>query len=230
MIILTGDTHGDFIRIQAFCEKQQTTPSDILVILGDAGINYHGGTRDEIKKTLLSHLPITVFCIHGNHEERPEHIPTYRLTEWHGGQVWVEPDYPNILFAKDGEIYDFGGKKAIAIGGAYSIDRQTRVIYGGGWWSDEQPSEAVKRRVEARLERENWTVEYVFSHTLPLKYEPTETFFSSIDQSTVDRSTEAWLDTIEQRLTYGHWYCGHYHTNKTVDKLTILFETYVELR
>ncbi len=35
--------------------------------------------------------------------------------------------------------------------------------------------------------------------------------------------------TIEDRLTYKHWYCGHYHTDKTVDRLSILFESYTEL-
>ena len=31
----------------------------------------------------------------------------------------VEEQYPNILFAKDGEIYNFHGKKVMPIGGAY---------------------------------------------------------------------------------------------------------------
>ena len=36
MIYITGDTHGDFHRIEQFCEKVQPTSDDILVILGDA--------------------------------------------------------------------------------------------------------------------------------------------------------------------------------------------------
>ena len=48
---------------------------------------------------------------------------------------------------------------------------------------------------------------------------------SCIDQSKVDKSTETWLDSIEGRLTYRHWYAGHYHTEKSIDKLTILFES-----
>lgn len=41
MIILTGDTHRDFKRIFAFCEENGTTREDVLIILGDAGINYY---------------------------------------------------------------------------------------------------------------------------------------------------------------------------------------------
>ncbi len=39
-----------------------------------------------------------------------------------------------------------------------------------------------------------------------------------LDQSKVDRTTEEWLDKIEDRLNYQKWYCGHYHTEKKVDK------------
>lgn len=36
-------------------------------------------------------------------------------TEWHGGTVYVEKEYPNILFAKDREIFELDGLKTIAI-------------------------------------------------------------------------------------------------------------------
>ena len=69
----------------------------------------------------------------------------------------------------------------------------------------------------------------VLSHTTPLKYEPTEVFLSGIDQTRVDKSTEVWLDGLEERLAYGKWYCGHYHTEKTVDRLQLMFEDYAAL-
>ena len=80
-----------------------------------------------------------------------------------------------------------------------------------------------------RLEERNWQVDVVFSHTCPLKYEPVEVFLPGIDQSTVDKSTEEWLDTIESKLHYERWYCGHYHTEKQVDKLRFMFEDYALL-
>ena len=63
-----------------------------------------------------------------------------------------------------------------------------------------------------------------FFHSTPLKYEPIEVFLAGIDQSKVDKSTEEWLDRIEDRLKYEKWYCGHYHTEKKIDRLEILFE------
>ena len=37
---ITGDTHGDFSRIEEFCRENDTTKEEVMIILGDAGINY----------------------------------------------------------------------------------------------------------------------------------------------------------------------------------------------
>lgn len=228
MIYITGDTHGDFRNVARFCERIQTEKSDILIILGDAGINYCGGEQDVRKKKYLESLPITIFAIHGNHEMRPQTIPTYREVEWNSGTVYVEDEYSHILFAKDGELYDIGGQRTLVIGGAYSVDKSYRLLRGLGWWPDEQPSDEIKRRVEENLDKVNWTVDVVLTHTAPLKYEPREVFLPGINQSMVDKSTEQWLDGIEERLDYKKWYCGHYHTIKKIEKVEFMFDNFDE--
>ena len=225
MIFITGDTHGNFDRIISFCSRFHPSRDDIMIILGDAGLNYYGGKRDQELKKTVSELPITVFSIHGNHEKRPATIPTYHVTEWKGGQVYKEDEYPNLLFAMDGELYHLDGTETIVIGGADSVDKEYRLINGWGWWSDEQPSDEIKKKVENKLCSRNWKVDAVLSHTVPLKYEPVEVFMSWVDQNRVDKSTENWLDSIEDKLTYKHWYAGHYHTEKDIDQLTLLFES-----
>ena len=201
---------------------------DVLIILGDVGINLSGAEKDRGLKAILSELPITLLCIYGNHEQRPESIVTYEETRWRGGVAYREPEFPNLLFAKDGEIYELNGWHCIAIGGAYSIDKHFRKR-GVNWWEDEQPSDIIKARVEARLAKENWKVDAVLSHTCPMKYVPIEGFLPGFDQLEVDNSTEIWLDTIEDRLTYERWLCGHFHMYKTIDRMLFLFNDYVEL-
>lgn len=61
MIYITGDTHGDFRRIKEFCRLADTTAEDVIVILGDAGINYYGNESDGRLKYILSKLPVTLF-------------------------------------------------------------------------------------------------------------------------------------------------------------------------
>ena len=94
---------------------------------------------------------------------------------------------------------------------------------------DEQPDDAVKARVEEVLEERGWQVDVVFSHTCPICYEPTEMFLPSIDQRSVDKTTEMWLGALEYRLQYQNWYCGHYHTSKTAGRLRFLFEEILPL-
>ena len=144
--------------------------------------------------------------------------------------MFVEDAYPNLLFAVDGEVYDLDGHQTIVIGGAYSVDKYYRLANGWNWWPDEQPTQEMKKGIERVLDDQSWKMDVVLSHTVPLKYEPVEVFIPGVDQSKVDKSTEAWLDQIEDRLQYKHWYAGHYHTEKEIDRLTLLFESIREFK
>ena len=77
MTYITGDTHGRFERIKEFCNEQKTTNEDVMIILGDVGINYYLDKRDDYLREEVAKLPITLFGIHGNHEERPYNIEGY---------------------------------------------------------------------------------------------------------------------------------------------------------
>lgn len=222
--VVTGDTHRKFDRIFNFYNRYGVVNGDTMIILGDAGINYMGGEADDTVKKQLSELGVRFLCIHGNHEMRPESTGLYREKEWNGGEVYVEDKYPLIMFAKDGEIYDICGYKTIVIGGAYSVDKYYRLSMGYHWFSDEQPSDVIKARVEQQLDKHNWKVDVVLSHTVPYQFRPIDLFLREIDQSKVDSSTEKWLGEVEQKLTYKRWYAGHYHCDREIDKLKIMYK------
>ena len=225
MIYYTGDIHGEPNKILYYVSEYNLTSEDVIVILGDVGVNYFGNDKgDKNRKRTLNKCGVPILCIHGNHEMRPESIISYKEILWRGGIVYIEEEFPNLLFAKDGELYDLDDKKAIAIGGAYSVDKFYRLLKGMKWFADEQPSEEIKKRVIDKLDSVNWNVDIVLSHTCPEKYIPTETFLPMIDQSTVDNSTEHWLDAIEDKLTYQKWYCGHWHIDKKIDKIRFIMD------
>ena len=227
---ITGDTHGDFRRIGQFCVENDTTAEDVMVILGDAGINYYLDSRDRELKEELSQLDITLFCIHGNHEARPWEAGDYDEKEWNDGIVYVEEQYPNILFAKDGEIYDFNGKSVIVIGGAYSVDKYYRLNNGLMWFDTEQPDDEIKAYVERQLDKVDWSIDIVLSHTVPIEAEPVWNFIPGLDQSTVDKSTEQWLQRIYDNLDLREgWYAGHYHCEAEENGIRIMFEDYDEI-
>lgn len=92
MIYITGDTHRDFTRLH----KLKETEKDMLIVLGDAGINYYLNEKDIKYKEYLNSFKIKLFCIRGNHEERPENINTYKEVDLFGGKVYIEENYPNL--------------------------------------------------------------------------------------------------------------------------------------
>ena len=186
---ITGDCHANFDKLIYFSRfNRKLTENDVIILLGDVGLNYFGKEKDNVNKQILADFPNYFLCIHGNHEERPFNIPSYRMKKWHGGSVYYETEFPNLLFAKDGEVYDFDGKKAIVIGGAYSRDKEYRILSGLPWFPDEQPDEVIKKQVKSKLAELRWRVDYVFSHTCPLLYRPRQTHLRGIDQS-----TEEWM-------------------------------------
>lgn len=227
MVYYTGDIHGNAKDLVAFINRFKLTDSDILIILGDVGANYYGDKRDQYCKNALASMKPTVFCIHGNHERRPATVPSYKQKEWNGGMVWYEDEYPNLLFARDGDIFNIDGTKHLVIGGAYSVDKFYRLERNYLWFPDEQPSAEIKAYVEEQVVKQQ--VDIILSHTCPYKYEPREVFLPMIDQSSVDDSTEHWLNKIEDMANYKAWLCGHWHIDKRIDKLYFLFDNVVPL-
>ena len=228
---ITGDCHGEFSKIAFFCEHHKTSIKDVMIILGDFGVNHWLGEKDVENKKLLAQIPLTFFAVHGNHEARPYEIEGYVEREWCGGIVYIEPQYPNILFAKDGEIYTLGDKKCMAIGGAYSVDKYHRLRVGLPWFESEQPSSEIKSFVEHQLKSIDYKIDYVFSHTCPLKYEPSDLFldFVKFNYEKADTSTEEWLTWLEEKINYEKWYFGHFHANRIFLRAELLFDTIKEL-
>ena len=178
---VTGDKHRNFQIVKKFCRDRKTNPHDVLILLGDAGLNYFGDSRDDKLKAEVSKWKITLFCLHGNKENRPQNVGTYGIRSFYGGKVYYEPQYPNLLFAIDGKIYRFEGKKYMVVGGAHSVDKYKCLSENKPFWDDEMPDAATRKRVEHRLQEEGYSIFGMLTHTCPVQYLPTEMFF--VDQA-----------------------------------------------
>lgn len=237
---ITGDKHRNFDSVKQFCDDMCTTRSDVLIVLGDAGFNYYDDQRDDELKEEISSLNLILFCLQGNKECRPENVGTYGIKNFCGGKVYYEPKYPTILFAIDGEIYTFEGKKYMVVGGAHSVDKNKCLQRNLPYWFDETPSEETKRKVEERLSKENNKIYGMLTHTCPIDYMPTEVFLSTMQnalsrrnpnndksakpfKADIDRSTEIWLGELKDKLEFEVWFCGHYHVDKKLDNIFMLY-------
>ena len=69
-----GDIHGSVEPIKAFLKRlpHKPTEDDVLILLGDVGFHYFLDERDDRVKAEANSLGIKLFCIRGNHEQRPE--------------------------------------------------------------------------------------------------------------------------------------------------------------
>lgn len=214
---ITGDTHRDFSRFY----NKNFTKEDAIIILGDAGINYCLNINDNyLKKSLMNKCQAYFYCVRGNHEERPENIPT--MTKLHDpivkGVVYYEKAYPRIRYFIDGNTYFIDNKKTLVIGGAYSIDKEYRLkrnngkIKGSGWFPQEQLSKSEQEKILSAVKGKEF--ELVLTHTCPLSVEPYDLFLNGIDQSSVDKSMEVFLEEINQNIKWGIWAFGHFHADR----------------
>ena len=91
MIYFTGDVHGqidDLLRRLDY-KKIPHTADQIIVLLGDVGVNYNRTLNECVHKQKLQDSGRTYFCIHGNHEMRPENIETYHEKSNEFGTFYV---------------------------------------------------------------------------------------------------------------------------------------------
>ena len=228
---ISGDTHGNFTRFRNLDEyKDNTTPVGVIV-LGDCAVNWTLNPEQDrgLKRQLTYKFPnFCWFLLRGNHDARPEDVKGMKKVWCHHtqGYMWHEDAYPNIYYFMDGGIYYINGFKCLAIGGAYSVDKFYRLARGGIWHANEQLTEIERHTILEKIKGENF--DFVFTHTAPICWEPTDLFLNGLDQSTVDKTTELWLDKVRQSINYKIWLFGHYHTNRLERPGVQLMYEYIE--
>lgn len=222
---LIGDIHGDDRIIKEFYEKNKDKLSldaskNHIILLGDFGANYAlKGERDHKFKTALSKYPFTYIALRGNHEARVENVMNMFLDKWevinkYGGKIYREKEFIQIEYLADGPaVYEFGGYKTFSIPGAYSVDKWYRISNGWVWYEDEQLTKA-EMDLGLKIKANEKPFDLVISHTCPITYEPRDLFLPTINQATVDKTMERYLNEIEYDLDYKRWAWGHYHADR----------------
>lgn len=227
-IYALGDVHQSFKPIREFENRLKNSgiipkaEDCLLIMLGDFGGNVFFDYRDRNFKEKLGRYGFTYFVIRGNHEARVVDAINTNPDAWtkeiFGDEtVFVEKTYPYIKYATDyPNIYWFNGKSVYTYPGAYSVDKYYRLKNNMFWFENEQMSEDEREIGFKNIlyTPENPNIDLIISHTCPMIFQPTDLFLNSIDQSTVDNTTEIYLNNIEWVANYDLWLWGHYHATR----------------
>lgn len=229
--LIRGDTHGTFTWMMDGCLNNYIPEETAIIILGDAGFDFYLNHTDERKKREVDARGYYIYFLRGNHEQRPSFIPKYELIHDDEvcGPVYCDPQFPHIRAFIDYGLYQIKGYTCFIIGGAYSVDKQWRLMRAGnlteetnipkktGWFNGEQltKEEMTDCMQKAKLfTATGKVVDFVFTHTCPTTFQPTDMFLNFIDQSTVDHSMEDFLEEIRKVLKWEIWCFGHFHADR----------------
>ena len=217
-VLLTGDCHGGVTDRLAYIKDAmpEYDPSETaVIILGDVGFNYYKNKKDWKLKHDAAQFGYTLYCLRGNHEDRANNTKGVKIVydEFAHGYVFEETEFPNIkYFADEVAEYEILGKKILCIPGAYSVDKWYRLQNDFRWFADEQLTEEEMKYAEKTFSGKYY--DFVFSHTAPIQWEPTDLFLNCIDQSSVDKTMEIWLNKFEEMILWKCWCFGHYHADR----------------
>lgn len=212
MVYLTSDTHGAFdihkINPREFIPGQTMTEQDYLVICGDFGCVWDGGSSDRFWMNWFESLPWTTVFIDGNHENF-DVLNSFPVVDWKGGKA--AQIRKNVFHLLRGEVYDFAGKNWLALGGGFSHDVEFRK-QGVNWWNEEIFSKEEAEHTRKILDERNWKVDVVLSHEVPAAHSLSTKYPVSLDAYSDDRINQIdFLEEIRQKLDYKVWFSGHYH-------------------
>ena len=245
-IIVTGDIHGNpfqRLNLENFPEGKTFTKEDYVIILGDFGLVWDNSAMEHSCLDWLENKPWTTLFIDGNHENY-DLLNKFPIEEWGGGRV--QKIRSSVIHLLRGEVYDIGGYKFLAMGGARSHDIQDGILEVGdprikiwkkdnfklfrinhiSWWEEEIPNEEERKNALKNLAENDYKVDYILTHEAPssdvilmdhLLYHPDE--------------YSKWLEMeIRQKVKYKKWFFGHYHLNLDVnEKETCLFERRIRI-
>lgn len=210
-IFVCGDIHGtlNINKLDMFMGREDLSEEDYLIICGDTGICGFGKDDEKRTREYLRKLPMTVLFCDGNHE-RFDELNSFPIDEWHGGKVHIIE--PGIIHLMRGQIYEIEDKLFFTFGGAYSIDRATRIL-GFTWFEEELPSEEEYEEAWENLKAHDYMVDYIITHTAP--YEVT----SALGYENHDEALEQvrFFQNIADRVEFQEWYFGHFHEDTDLD-------------
>lgn len=230
MLFVTGDTHIPIdvrkLNKKNFSAQATLTKNDYVIICGDFGGVWDNSKSDQWWLDWLDSRSFSVLFVDGNHENF-DLLNAYPIESWSGGKIHRIRD--SVIHLMRGQVYDLEGLKIFTFGGAASKDKQYRKE-GKSWWSQEIASVEEQQEAMDNMEAHNWKVDYVFTHTCARSIVDEFIQMKEITRQCYD-PTEDFLEIIINKLTYTHWYFGHWHEDMSFTTAhTLVYKKVIPIR
>lgn len=213
--IISGDTHGliDISKIVNFFNEHEGeyTSEDYLIICGDVGICGFLASEELETRKVFRNLPVTTLFIDGNHENF-EQLNSYGIDIWNGGKVhFIES---RIIHLMRGQIFEIDGVSFFTLGGAYSVDKMYRTE-GISWFPEEMPNREEYEEGWHNLEKANFQVDYILTHTGPREVVAAMDYGDMGDEAELRQ----YLQRVADNTDFTAWYFGHFHEDTEVEDM-----------
>lgn len=215
-VTIIGDTHG---RLEY--GKILNLDTDIVIVAGDFGLPFYNDNVENQILDTLDKLPYKVCFVDGNHENF-DYLKNVKTAKRFGNIVGLIRD--NVYHLKRGSVYVIGGMRFFTFGGARSVDIGFRTP-GIDWWDAELPNWAEMDKGFKELDKNQWEVDYVITHTAPFQVfvRLASRFNKYYYYNDIGKYFMEYLDDIYTRLSFKKWFCGHYHVDAEVDRCVFLY-------
>lgn len=224
MIYVTGDIHGEHdihkLSSKAFSQQHELTRDDYVIVCGDFGLVWNSDASENHWLRWLEEKPFTLLFVDGNHENF-DLLNAYPVEQWKGGSIHRIRE--NVLHLMRGQVFEIDGHTFFTMGGASSIDREYR-IENRSWWSAELPSDEEYAEAEKNLFERSSKVDYIITHTAPSSLAGLLCPGGFVP----DRLTR-YLESLAASVSFGHWYFGHFHTDREITRFSALYNNILPL-
>lgn len=234
MIWFTGDLHGGetawHISSSQFSYGER---GDTIICLGDLGgiwyHDYHTNRKHRSREDYFLNSQLRRrflwLAVDGNHENFARLFSgEFPLVDIFGGKAYKVREH--VYYLKRGEVFSIEGKTFLALGGAMSHDKEPTPAPGPytnpwpgrtegiNWWPEEVPRQDDLENAYRNLDRVNWRVDHVLTHTCPLS----QRLLFGGQERLMDPTETMLQDLWDRGLEFGMWHFGHLHVDRRIGR------------
>ena len=219
-VMFLGDVHGNKRWLKAKFYEAAKRGCEAIVQLGDLGYGFPLSQENELHMAdwlnkKANKAGVDFYFIDGNHDNHPE----IRADSVPFGSIASIRGYDRVFYIPRGAKFTRWGTTFLGLGGAYSIDKQRRLVYEAKqnkkvWWPTEMITLDEKERA---IENAKGGVDIMLTHDAP--WHVIDTLFhttrgvkddpeSAMNQQIIK---DVMLEAMPKLLIHGHW---HYRYNQ----------------